>query len=98
MGPGIDRQRQHCELLIVFLYDIVSLTTLQLAALFQHVTIAEREQADIEQNLKLVEEQQKELASTLEVYEKAAGEIFEGQGGGLRALDVGPADAERDKQ
>ena len=43
-------------------------------------------------------EQQKELASTLEVYEKSANEIFEGQSGSLRALDVGPADAERDKQ
>ena len=52
----------------------------------------------MEQSLKLVEDQQKELSSTLEVYEKAAGEIFDGQGGGLRALDVGPADAERDKQ
>ena len=60
--------------------------------------MAEREQSDIEQSLKLVEDQQKELGSTLELYEKAAGEIFEGQGGGLRALDVGPADAERDKQ
>ncbi|EJD01180.1 uncharacterized protein FOMMEDRAFT_147787 [Fomitiporia mediterranea MF3/22] len=68
-----------------------------IAALFQHVLMAEREQSDIEQSLKLVEDQQKELGATLEVYEKAAGEIFEGQGGGLRALDVGPADAERDK-
>lgn len=68
-----------------------------IAALLQHVLLAEREQADIEQSLKHVEDQQKELASTLEVYEKAAGEIFDGQGSGLRALDVGPADAERDK-
>ena len=45
-----------------------------------------------------MEEQQKELSTTLEVYEKSTGEIFDGQGGGLRALDVGPADAERDKQ
>ena len=66
--------------------------------MFQQVTLAEREQNDIQQSLQLVEEQQKELSSTLEVYEKAAGEIFDGQGGGLRALDVGPADAERDKQ
>ncbi|KAL5487791.1 NSP1 [Sanghuangporus weigelae] len=68
-----------------------------IAALLQHVMMAEREQSDIEQSLKHVEDQQKELASTLEVYEKAAGEIFDAQGGGLRALDVGPADAERDK-
>lgn len=60
--------------------------------------LAEREQNDIEQSLKHVEDQQKELSATLEVYEKAAGELFDGQGGGLRALDVGPADAERDKQ
>ncbi|KAH8118606.1 Nsp1-like C-terminal region-domain-containing protein [Phellopilus nigrolimitatus] len=62
-----------------------------IAALFQHVLLAEREQSDVEQSLKHVEDQQRELATTLE------GEIFEGQGGGLRALDVGPADAERDK-
>ncbi|KAL5507999.1 NSP1 [Sanghuangporus vaninii] len=68
-----------------------------IAALLQHIMMAEREQSDIEQSLKHVEDQQKELASTLEVYEKAAGEIFDAQGGGLRALDVGPADAERDK-
>ncbi|KAI5119909.1 hypothetical protein M0805_003713 [Coniferiporia weirii] len=68
-----------------------------IAALFQHVLVAEREQSDIEQSLKHVEDQQKELAATLEVFEKATGEIFDGQGGGLRALDVGPADAERDK-
>lgn len=69
----------------------------QIAALLEHVTLAEREQLDIEQSFKHVEEQQKELASTLEVYEKSTGEIFEGQSGGLRALDVGPADAERDR-
>ncbi|KAL5530163.1 hypothetical protein ACEPAF_6420 [Sanghuangporus sanghuang] len=68
-----------------------------IAALLQHIMMAEREQSDIEQSLKHVEDQQKELASTLEVYEKAAGDIFDAQGGGLRALDVGPADAERDK-
>jgi len=68
-----------------------------IAALFQHVLLAEREQNDIEQSLKHVEDQQKELVATLEVYEKAANDIFDGQGGGLRALDVGPADAERDK-
>ncbi|TDL29701.1 hypothetical protein BD410DRAFT_780184 [Rickenella mellea] len=68
-----------------------------LAALFQHVIIAEREQNDIEQSLAHVEQQQKELAATLDVYEKSAKDIFDGQGGSLRALDVGPADAERDK-
>ena len=70
----------------------------KIAALFQHVLVAEREQNDLEQSLKHVEEQQNELASTLDVYEKYAGEIFDSQSGGLRALDVGPADAERDKQ
>lgn len=71
---------------------------LQIAALFQHVVIAEREQSDLEQSLKHAEEQQKELAATLDVYEKYANELFDSQSGGLRALDVGPADAERDKQ
>jgi len=69
-----------------------------IAALFQHVVIAEREQSDLEQSLKHAEEQQKELAATLDVYEKYANELFDSQSGGLRALDVGPADAERDKQ
>lgn len=62
------------------------------------MSLAEREQNDMEQSLRHVEEQQKELASTLEVYEKYAAELFDSQSGGLRALDVGPADAERDKQ
>ncbi len=60
--------------------------------------LAEREQSDLEQSLKHAEEQQTELASTLDVYEKYANELFDSQSGGLRALDVGPADAERDKQ
>jgi len=71
---------------------------LQISALFQHVMLAEREQSDLEQSLKHAEEQQTELASTLDVYEKYANELFDSQSGGLRALDVGPADAERDKQ
>jgi len=69
-----------------------------ISALFQHVMLAEREQSDLEQSLKHAEEQQTELASTLDVYEKYANELFDSQSGGLRALDVGPADAERDKQ
>lgn len=84
--------------IITHLFSSHTINQTQIAALFQHVLLAEREQSDIEQSLKHVEEQQKELASTLEVYEKSASEIFEGQSGGLRALDVGPADAERDKQ
>lgn len=59
--------------------------------------MAEREQNDIEQSLKHVEEQQKELSATLEVYEKSLGEILDSQSG-HRSVDVGPADAERDKQ
>jgi len=69
-----------------------------ISALFQHVMLSEREQSDLEQSLKHAEEQQTELASTLDVYEKYANELFDSQSGGLRALDVGPADAERDKQ
>lgn len=71
---------------------------MQIAALFQHVLIAEQEQNDVEQSLSHVEQQQKELAATLDVYEKSAKDLFDGQGGSLRALDVGPADAERDKK
>lgn len=59
---------------------------------------AEREQNDIDQSLDHVEQQQKELASTLDAYEKVTHEILGSQGGGLRALDTGPADTERDKK
>jgi nuclear pore complex protein Nup62 len=69
----------------------------QIAALFQHLVMAEREQSDIDQSLKHVEEQQKELSATLEVYEKSLGELLDTQSG-HRSVDVGPADAERDKQ
>jgi len=44
-----------------------------------------------------VEQQQKELSATLDVYERSAKELFDSQSGSLRASDVGPADAERDK-
>ena len=62
--------------------------------------VAEREQADIDQALDHIEQQQKDLVATLEVYEKTAEETFNAQGGslGLRALDTGPADTERDRK
>ena len=65
-----------------------------------HATVldAESKQSAVEQALDHIELQQKELAATLDVYEKEAQNILEGQGGGLRALDAGPADAERDKK
>ena len=59
--------------------------------------MAEREQSDIEQSLKHVEEQQKELSATLEVYEKSLGELLDSKSG-HSGVDVGPADAEREKQ
>jgi nuclear pore complex protein Nup62 len=59
--------------------------------------IAEREQADIDQALDHIEQQQKDLMATLEIYEKTAEETFGAQGG-LRALDTGPADTERDRK
>ncbi|KAF8897410.1 Nsp1-like C-terminal region-domain-containing protein [Infundibulicybe gibba] len=68
-----------------------------LGALYSHVLAAEREQTDIDQSLDHIEQQQKDLSSTLDAYEKATEEILGGQGGGLRALDTGPADTERDK-
>ncbi|KAJ7276274.1 Nsp1-like C-terminal region-domain-containing protein [Mycena haematopus] len=67
-----------------------------LAALYSHVLAAEREQNDIDQSLDHIEQQQKDLSSTLDAYEKATQEVF-GHSGGLRALDTGPADTERDK-
>lgn len=70
----------------------------QIAALFQHLTIAEQEHNDIDQLLSHIEQQQRELGSTLDVYERSAKDLFQGQSGNLRALDVGPADAERDKK
>ncbi|KAG6832926.1 hypothetical protein H0H92_004810 [Tricholoma furcatifolium] len=68
-----------------------------LAALYSHVEAAEREQNDIDQSLAHVEQQQAELESTLAAYEKVAQEILGSQGGGMRVLDAGPADTERDK-
>ncbi|KAG6911717.1 hypothetical protein DXG01_007967 [Tephrocybe rancida] len=68
-----------------------------LAALYSHVEAAERDQNDIDQSLDHIEQQQTELASTLIAYEKVAQEILGSQGGGMRALDTGPADTERDK-
>lgn len=59
---------------------------------------AESKQNAVEQALDQIEIQQKELTATLDVYEKEAQNVLEGQGGGLRALDAGPADAERDKK
>jgi hypothetical protein len=59
--------------------------------------VAEREQNEIDQSLDYIEQQQKEFETTLDVYEKSSEEIL-GSGGGLRVLDTGPADAERDKK
>lgn len=70
----------------------------QLAGLMGEMLVAEREQADIDQALGHVEQQQRELMATLEIYEKTAEEIFNTQGGGIRALDTGPADTERDRK
>lgn len=69
-----------------------------MAALYSHVLAAEREQNDIDQSLDHIEQQQKELGAALDAYEKSSQEILGGQGGSLRALDTGPADAERDKK
>ncbi|KAG6817209.1 hypothetical protein H0H87_011567 [Tephrocybe sp. NHM501043] len=67
-----------------------------LSTLYGHVEAAERDQSEIDQSLDHIEQQQTELASTLVAYEKVAQEIL-GSQGGMRALDTGPADTERDK-
>jgi nuclear pore complex protein Nup62 len=60
---------------------------------------AEATQGLIDTNLDHVEQQQKELAAALDVYEKQAREILEtGSTGTMRVLDMGPADAERDRR
>lgn len=64
----------------------------------QHLNTAERERNDINHSLNFVEQQQKELNSTLDVYEKSAKDLFQGPSGQVRALDIGPADAERDRK
>jgi nuclear pore complex protein Nup62 len=66
--------------------------------LMSEMLVAEREQADIDQALDHIEQQQKDLMATLEIYEKTAEETFNAQSGGLRALDTGPADTERDRK
>ncbi|KAG6837976.1 hypothetical protein H0H93_008370 [Arthromyces matolae] len=68
-----------------------------LAALYSHVEAAEKEQADIDQSLDHIEAQQNELAGVLTTYEKMSQDILGSQAGGMRALDTGPADTERDK-
>jgi hypothetical protein len=62
------------------------------------VLAAEREQDAIDEALAHVEQQQRDLGGALDMYEKQAEEVLGGQGGGLRALDTGPADTERDKK
>ena len=69
-----------------------------MAMLMSEMLVAEREQADIDQALDHIEQQQKDLITTLEIYEKSAEETFGAQSGGLRGLDTGPADTERDRK
>ena len=66
---------------------------------------AEREQNDVDQSLEHIEQQQRDLAATLDAYEKVTDEILgssqapsQGGTGGLRSLDTGPADTERDRK
>ena len=66
--------------------------------LMGEMMVSEREQADIDQALDHIEQQQKDLMATLEIYEKTAEETLNTQSGGLRALDTGPADTERDRK
>ncbi|KZS97897.1 hypothetical protein SISNIDRAFT_481776 [Sistotremastrum niveocremeum HHB9708] len=68
-----------------------------LSKLYNEVQVAENSQSLIEQSLNSIDAQQQELEAVLSVYEKQAKEILDGSGGGLRALDTGPADAERDR-
>lgn len=76
----------------------LSLLVNQISTLHATVVDAEAKQKAVDEALDQIEGQQKELAATLDVYEKEAKAILEGQGGGLRALEQGPADAERDRK
>lgn len=76
-----------------------------LSALYATLLAAEREQNDVDQSLDHIEQQQRELSATLDAYEKVTDEILGSTnapsqgagGGGLRSLDTGPADTERDR-
>lgn len=57
---------------------------------------AEKTQADVEASLDQIEDQQKQLSDALDGYERATDDILQSQG--MRGMDVGPADAERDKK
>jgi nuclear pore complex protein Nup62 len=70
---------------------------IQLATLYSHVLVAEREQNEIDSSLDHIEQQQKELSTMLDAYEKSTEEVVSREGGGVRALESSPADAERDK-
>ena len=75
-------------------------TTLDLAgdADASEMSVTEREQADIDQALDHIGQQQKDLMTTREIYEKTAEETFGAHSGGLRGLDTGPVDTERDRK
>ena len=74
------------------------LTSGQISTLYSKILEAEATQNAIDQNLDHVEQQQKELIAQLDKYEKETKEIFDGPTGGLRVIDMGPADAERDRK
>lgn len=60
---------------------------------------AEATQAIIDKNLDHIETQQNEIAAALDQYERQSREILEtGSTGTMRVLDMGPADAERDRR
>jgi len=70
----------------------------QIASLYAALLTAETTQSNVNNSLDQIEQQQRDLSSSLDNYEKVTREIFEGQGaGGIRGLDVGPADSERDR-
>ena len=71
--------------------------SIQLTMLMSEMLVAEREQVDIDRALGHTEQQQEDLMTTLEIYEKTA-ETFGAQSGGLRELDAGLADTERDRR
>jgi len=67
-----------------------------ISQLYNQVLAAESSQQVIEQTLTSVEAQQQELAAALDSYEKQATDLLD-TSAGLRTLDTGPADAERDR-
>ncbi|KAG8905959.1 FG-nucleoporin nsp1 [Tulasnella sp. 403] len=67
----------------------------QIANLYAAVLQAEKTQQDVEKTLDVIEGEQKNIAEALDGYESVADNILRDQG--MRGMDVGPADTERER-